>query len=166
MKPNNKGVQEAIFAAGCFWDARDVFEKINGVLGTELGYCGGHEKNPKYEHVCSGRTGHAESIRISFDPQIISFAELLDVFWGCHDPTNHNKDGLDVESQYRSAIFWESEEQKFIAEQSKERLNTIYKVQGKNIKTEIYKVEDFYPAIDAEEQYRNYLQKKPKTPGP
>lgn len=158
MKTENEiHMNEAVFAAGCFWGVEATFTKVVGVLNTEVGYCGGFVKDPHYEQVCTGRTGHAESVRIVFDPEIVSYAELLDIFWKNHDPTSLNQQGPDIGSQYRSAIFWESEEQKFIAEQAKAHLDAQYKKTGKSVKTEIVKKGPFYRA---EEYHQQYLKKK------
>src|SRR5579872_2451250 len=112
----------ATFAAGCFWRVEEIFAKIPGVLKTEVGYTGGHVDNPTYEQVCGKDTGHAESVRVEYDPQKISYTQLLDVFWNCHNPTTLNRQGPDVGSQYRSAIFYQDAEQKKVAKLALELL--------------------------------------------
>lgn len=156
--------QEAVFSAGCFWHVEEFFSKIKGVVTTEVGYSGGFAKKPSYNEVCSGRTGHAESIRIVYDPTIISFAELLDNFWSCHDPTTLNKQGPDIGSQYRSIVFWKTEEEKNIAEQSKEHLNEKLKSEGQSVKTEIIKFSHFFPAEAYHQRYWEKNPNKPKEP--
>lgn len=145
----------ATFGAGCFWGVEDAFMQIKGVKKTTAGYLGGTMKNPTYKDVCTGNTGHAEVVQIEFDPKIISYKELLDIFWEMHNPTSLNKQGPDVGTQYRSAIFYHSEEQKRIAEQSKAELEKSGKY-SKPIVTEITKVSTFYKA---EEYHQKYLQK-------
>src|SRR5205809_7945818 len=112
----------ATFAAGCFWGVEATFSNIRGVIKTEVGYTGGHAQNPTYEQVCSHKTGHAEAVRIHYDPKQISYEALLDIFWRAHNPTTLNRQGPDVGDQYRSAIFYHNEEQKQAAELSKQTL--------------------------------------------
>ena len=107
-----RNYEEATFAAGCFWCVEAVFQRINGVIRVESGYAGGHIKNPSYQEVCSGRTGHAEVVRIVFDPGMVSYGELLQVFWHSHDPTTLNRQGADRGTQYRSVIFYHNDAQK------------------------------------------------------
>src|SRR3990167_2743894 len=110
---------KATFAAGCFWHVEEVFSKVKGILGTKVGYTGGKEKNPSYETVCSDETGHAEAIEITYNPQVISYEKLLEIFWSIHDPTQINRQGPDVGSQYRSVVFYHNESQKKAALESK-----------------------------------------------
>ncbi len=144
--------ENAIFAAGCFWGVEDTFRHTKGVFDAVSGYIGGESDNPSYEEVCSGRSGHAEAVRVSYDPERISYEDLLAIFWKLHDPTQHNRQGPDVGSQYRSAIFYSSNEQRQAAESSKARLEEsgIYK---SPIATEITLAQDFYPAEDYHQRY-------------
>lgn len=147
----------ATFAAGCFWHVESSFGKIKGVLETEVGYTGGHMESPTYKEVCSDSTGHAEAVRIKFNPKQVSYEELLDVFWKIHDPTTFHRQGPDVGSQYRSAIFYHSAKQKKEAIKSKENLEKSGKLKGK-IVTEIVQFHDFFRA---EEYHQKYLDKNP-----
>lgn len=150
-------MKKATFAAGCFWGVEKIFMKLPGVISTQVGYAGGRTKNPTYEEVCSGRTGHAEALEVDYDPNQISYGKLLIVFWQYHDPTTKDRQGPDVGSQYRSAIFYYDEEQKNIADQSKVLLDAsgIY---GSKIVTEIVEAGPFYRA---EEYHQKYLEKNP-----
>jgi peptide-methionine (S)-S-oxide reductase len=144
----------AIFAAGCFWGVEKKFDLTKGVTKVEVGYTGGRIKNPTYEQVCYEETGHAEAVRVYFDEDIISYKELLDVFWNSHNPTTLNRQGPDIGEQYRSAIFYFDNKQKTEAEKSKEEMNkTVFK---NSIVTEITKADDFYLA---EEYHQKYLKK-------
>jgi peptide-methionine (S)-S-oxide reductase len=145
--------EKAIFAAGCFWHIEEVFSKTNGVIKTKVGYTGGKTENPKYEDVCTGKTGHAEAIEIIFDTEKVSYEELLDIFWKIHDPTSLNKQGDDVGTNYRSAIFYLNEKQKNDANKSKIDIQKIF---NKPIQTEITKAMNFFPA---EEYHQKYLEK-------
>ncbi|MBU0503264.1 MAG: bifunctional methionine sulfoxide reductase B/A protein [Candidatus Omnitrophica bacterium] len=149
-------LEEAIFAAGCFWGVEAQFRKLKGVIFTQVGYSGGNFKDPAYEDVCSGKTGHAESIKVRFDPTKISYEKLLDVFWKMHDPTSTNRQGPDIGSQYRSAIFYLNPEQKRSAMVSKANLDKA-KVYKDKIVTEIAPASEFYPA---EEYHQQYYEKK------
>lgn len=150
----------ATFASGCFWCSEAVFKRIKGVKSVISGYSGGQVKNPTYDQVCSGETGHAEAIQIEFDPNIISFEKLLDIFWHTHDPTTLNRQGNDVGTQYRSAIFYHNENQREIAEKSKKELenSSAYK---NPIVTEINPFNIFYPA---EDYHADYYDKHPEMP--
>ena len=144
----------AIFAAGCFWGIEKKFDLTNGVTKVEVGYTGGETKNPTYEEVCYEETGHAEVVRINFDENIITYKELLNVFWSCHNPTTLNRQGPDIGEQYRSAIFYLNDKQKLEAEESKKIMNeTMF---NNNIVTEITKFDEFYLA---EEYHQKYLKK-------
>lgn len=147
--------QVATFAAGCFWGVEVAFRKVPGVVDTEVGYCGGHVPNPTYELVCTDTTGHAESVRVIFDPQVVSYEQLLEVFWSIHDPTTINRQGPDIGTQYRSAIFCHSEEQLEVARRSKEECERSGRF-GKPIVTEILPAPPFYRA---EEYHQRYLEK-------
>lgn len=150
-------MKTATFAAGCFWGAETVFKALNGVLSTEVGYTGGQAENPSYELVCTGQTGHAEAVRIEFDPETVSFEELLETFWNSHDPTSLNRQGADIGSQYRSAIFYHDEPQKEAAEKSIAVLDAADSFDNP-IVTEIQPADDFWPA---EEYHQDYFVKNP-----
>lgn len=120
---NQNKLETATFGAGCFWCVEAVFQQLEGVESVTSGYSGGHIKNPSYKEVTTGRTGHAEAVQIKYDPGIISYRELLEVFWKTHDPTSLNRQGPDIGTQYRSAIFYHNEEQKRTAEKSKKEMN-------------------------------------------
>jgi peptide-methionine (S)-S-oxide reductase len=147
---------EATFAAGCFWGVEAAFRQVQGVLETAVGYSGGHYDNPSYKDVCTGKTGHAEVVQVKFDPERVSYDELLDVFWSEHNPTTKNRQGWDVGTQYRSAIFYHDDEQKAMATESRDRLEASGKYR-KPIVTEITQVSEFYPA---EEYHQRYLEKR------
>ncbi len=140
----------ATFAAGCFWHVQAAFDQLKGVVKTTVGYIGGKMKNPSYEDVCSDDTGHAEAVMIEFDSSKISYEDLLDIFWKMHDPAQLNRQGHDVGTQYRSAIFYQSKEQEKAAIASRERLQ---KGSKKNIVTEIVPAKEFYPAEDYHQDY-------------
>ncbi len=146
--------ETATFGAGCFWHVEEAFREIKGVVKTEVGYMGGTMKNPTYEDVCTDETGHAEVVQVEFDPKIVSYEKLLEVFWSIHDPTQKNRQGPDEGTQYRSAIFYHSEEQKKAAEKSLREIQKKYK---EKIATEIVKANTFYRA---EEYHQKYLMKK------
>ena len=142
----------AIFANGCFWCTEAIFEQLDGVISAESGYTGGHVANPTYKEVCDGETGHAEALRIVYDPSKISFDELLEVFWQTHDPTTLNRQGADVGTQYRSGVFYTNDEQKKKAEKYKAELDKSGAF-DKPIVTEITKASEFYPAEDYHQSY-------------
>lgn len=144
--------QIATLAGGCFWCLEAVFDEVKGVISVESGYAGGHVKNPSYKEVCTGRTGHAEVTRITFDPDIVSYRDLLNVFFGIHDPTTLNRQGADVGTQYRSAIFYHDEEQKKIAEEVIQDLEA-QKIFDNPIVTTLEKLDDFYMAEDYHQEY-------------
>ncbi|MDN5273462.1 peptide-methionine (S)-S-oxide reductase MsrA [Chloroflexus sp. MS-CIW-1] len=145
-------LETATLAGGCFWCLEAVYDQVKGVKDVVSGYTGGHVANPTYERVCSGKTGHAEAVQITFDPEQISYRELLEIFFSIHDPTTLNRQGADVGTQYRSAIFYHSEEQRQIAEQLVREL-TEQKVFRDPIVTEIVPATTFYPAEDYHQEY-------------
>ena len=153
MAKNN--LEKATLGAGCFWGVEDAFMQMKGVVNIDVGYLGGEMKNPTYEDVCTGKTGHAEVVQMEFDPNVVSYGELLDVFWRMHNPTTLNKQGPDVGTQYRSAIFYHTVEQKNIAEKSKSALDKSGKY-NRPIVTEVTKAGTFYLA---EEYHQEYLKK-------
>jgi len=152
-------LQTATFGAGCFWCSEAVFQRIKGVESVVSGYSGGHVKNPSYELVQTGTTGHAEVVQITFDPKVISYEELLDVFWKSHDPTKLNKQGLDKGPEYRSVIFYHDEQQKEQAEKSKKKAARSGGTSRK-IVTEISPFKEFYPA---EDDHQNFFNKHPQN---
>lgn len=147
-------MEKATFAAGCFWGVEEAFRKGRGVLNTIVGYMGGVMKNPSYEEVCTDATGHTEVVQLEFDPRKITYEDLLTVFWNIHDPTTLNRQGPDIGTQYRSAIFYYNEKQKAAAEKSKMQEQKKYK---KYIVTEIVPAKEFYRA---EEYHQRYLEKR------
>lgn len=150
----------ATFGSGCFWCTEAVFQQLEGVISVKPGYSGGKRPNPTYEQVSSGATGHAEVTQIIYNPDIISFADLLEVFWKSHDPTTLNRQGADVGTQYRSVIFYHDEKQKEIAEQYKQKLNEANAFE-KQVVTEITALEKFYPAEDYHVNYYNNNKNAP-----
>ncbi|WP_338391896.1 peptide-methionine (S)-S-oxide reductase MsrA [Fulvitalea axinellae] len=148
----DKGKEVAVFGAGCFWCVEAVFQELKGVESVEAGYTGGGVKNPTYRQICTGLTGHAEVAKVVFDPGQVSFADLLQVFWSTHDPTTLNRQGADKGTQYRSAVFYTSEEQKREAEKFKNELNE-KDVFGKPVVTEITALGDYYPAENYHQDY-------------
>ena len=152
-------IMKATFAAGCFWGVEELFRKVKGVSSTMVGYTGGAFENPTYEDVCSGTTGHAEAIQVEYDPTITSYEELLMIFWSNHNPTTLNRQGPDVGEQYRSAVFYHTQEQEAVAQKMKEKLqDAAMKRFDKKIVTEIKHVSTFYKA---EEYHQKYLEKNP-----
>lgn len=143
----------AIFAAGCFWGVEAKFKEVDGVEDTTVGYTGGKTVEPSYEEVCTGETGHAEAVEVIYDSAEVSYQELLDLFWQIHNPTTLNREGPDIGSQYRSAIFYTTEKQKELAQKSKERLDNSAKYDDA-IVTEIKEAGPFYKA---EEYHQDYL---------
>lgn len=142
----------ATLAGGCFWCVEAVFDQLKGVESVESGYCGGHVPNPTYRQVCSDNTGHAEAVRITFDPAVITYRELLNIFFSVHDPTTLNRQGNDVGTSYRSAIFYHSEAQRAVAEDVIRELNA-QKLWQAPIVTEVTKFDVFYPAEDYHQEY-------------
>lgn len=151
---------EATFGAGCFWCIEACFKDVKGILEVFPGYAGGSESTANYKDVCTGSTGHAEVARIVFDSDEISFDKLLELFWFVHDPTQLNRQGNDIGSQYRSVIFYHDEEQQRLAELYKGKLNDSH-VWEKPVITEISPIPEFYPA---EEYHKNYLELNPQNP--
>jgi peptide-methionine (S)-S-oxide reductase len=151
-KDNQHQLQTATFAAGCFWGVQEVFDQTPGVKETTVGYTGGEVKNPTYEMVCFGKTGHAEAVELKFDPKEISYEQLLDVFWDNHNPTTPNRQGPDVGSQYRSVIFYHNSKQKAIAEKSKKALEKSGKWPSP-IVTAIVPAQTFYRAEGYHQKY-------------
>lgn len=143
-------MEKAIFAAGCFWGVESAFMKVPGVIAAPCGYTGGHVDHPTYEQVCRTDTGHAEAVEVSFDSEKISYGELVDFFWTMHDPTTMNRQGPDIGSQYRSAVFYATPEQKAAAEASKERAQANL---SRPIVTEITEASTFWRAEEYHQQY-------------
>lgn len=148
----NTNLQTATLAGGCFWCLEAVYDEIKGVHGVESGYAGGYSDNPTYREVCSGDTGHAEVVQVHFDPNVVSYRDLLNVFFAIHDPTTLNRQGADVGTQYRSAIFYHDDEQKKIAEELIKDLNT-QKIWDRPIVTDVTKLDKFYMAEDYHQEY-------------
>lgn len=160
--PSQKGMglQTATFAGGCFWCTEAIFKRLKGVISVTPGYSGGKSTNPHYDEVSSGSTGHAEAVQIEFDPNIIPYERLLDVFWHTHNPTTMNQQGNDVGTQYRSMILYHTDEQKKAAEKSKEDLQKSGEYKDP-IVTEIHPFEHFYTA---EEYHKNYYENNESAP--
>lgn len=156
----SNNVQKATFGGGCFWCVEAVYQDLKGVQQVVSGYAGGHVDNPTYRQVCTGTTGHAEVVQITFDPQTISFEELLEVFWRVHDPTTPNRQGADVGPQYRSVIFYHDDAQKAAAEKSKQEADESA-LWPNPIVTEISPLKNFYPA---EDYHQNYYLDNPNQP--
>jgi peptide-methionine (S)-S-oxide reductase len=152
----DKKMENATFAAGCFWGVEAAFRKVKGVKITTVGYIGGTVLNPSYKRVCQGDSGHAEAVEVIYDPQKVSFDDLLKVFWTCHNPTQLNRQGPDIGTQYRSAIFYHTPEQKKAALASIEALKISAKFK-QPIVTQVISAEKFYPA---EEYHQQYLEKR------
>ena len=148
--------ERATFGAGCFWGVEHTFRQVKGVTDASVGYMGGRLANPTYDDVCTDRTGHAEVVQVEYDPGEVSYDELLDVFWNVHDPTQLNRQGPDLGSQYRSAIFVHSPEQEEAAKASKEKLQASAK-HARDVVTQIEPAGDYYPA---EDYHQRYLEKR------
>ena len=147
-------MEKATFAAGCFWGVEETFRRLAGVVSTQVGYAGGAIPNPTYRDVCSGETGHAEAVEVSFDPSVVSYHDLLEVFWNNHDPTTRNRQGPDVGTQYRSAILFHSPEQEAEARASRDAAQARFR---RPIVTEIVPATEFWRA---EEYHQQYLEKR------
>ena len=154
----NTNLQTATLAGGCFWCLEAVFDEMKGVQGVESGYAGGHVDNPSYRAVCNGDTGHAEVVQVHFDPNVVSYHDLLNVFFAIHDPTTMNRQGADEGTQYRSIILYRNEAQKKAAEESKKIAAAHL---DKPIVTQIVPLTKFYPA---EEYHQDYFRKNPNVP--
>ncbi|WP_076781306.1 peptide-methionine (S)-S-oxide reductase MsrA [Epilithonimonas bovis] len=157
---DNNHLEHATIAGGCFWCVESCFHMLKGVSSVTSGYSGGHKDNPTYEEVCTGTTGHAEVVEITFDPKIISYKQLLEVFWFLHNPTTLNRQGNDVGTQYRSAIFYHSEKQKLEAEESMKASEAKQEWNGKYV-TEIVPFQKFWPA---EAYHQGYYNANPNQP--
>ncbi len=156
----NRRLELATFGAGCFWCVEAIFQRVDGVEKVVSGYTGGHIKNPSYKEVCQGTTGHAEVCQLSFDPDVVSFKELLEVFWQTHDPTTLNRQGNDVGTQYRSSVFFHSEEQKELAQKYKKKLDEAG-IYADKIVTEIVPYDKMYVAEDYHQNYFNQNGSQP-----
>ena len=156
----NAKLDTATFAAGCFWCTEAIFQDLKGVEAVASGYSGGHVANPSYEEVCTGTTGHAEAVQVTYDPAIISYKDLLEVFFSVHDPTTLNRQGADIGTQYRSAIFYHNDEQKNLAEKYKKALDEsgVYK---NRIVTEITPYKNFYKAENYHQDYYEMHRSQP-----
>lgn len=157
---NSNDLEVVTLASGCFWCTEAVFKRVNGVISAVSGYSGGSVDNPSYDQVCSGRTGHAEAVQVKFDPKIISLEQILEIFWYTHDPTTLNRQGNDVGTQYRSAVFYNSQSQKDIALKIKNDLES-KKVYPNSIVTEITPFKNFY---QAEEYHKDYYDNNKTVP--
>jgi len=160
IENDSRNFEVATLAGGCFWCLEAVYTQLKGVVNSVSGYSGGAISNPSYREVCSGTTGHAEVVQVTFDPQQISYQDLLEIFFTIHDPTTLNRQGNDVGTQYRSAIFYHNLEQKTVAEQVIQEVNT-ERVWGRPIVTEIVPFTAFYPA---EEYHQDYFKRNPAQP--
>ena len=158
QKGNSMAQEKATLGAGCFWCVEAVFERIPGVQSVVAGYAGGSKPNPTYEEVCSGNTGHAEVAQITFDPSIVSFQKILEVYWKAHDPTTMNRQGADVGTQYRSVVFYDGEKQKLAAERSKKEAQRYFE---DPIVTEVQPLKEFYKA---ENYHQDYYKDNPNAP--
>jgi peptide-methionine (S)-S-oxide reductase len=156
----NNQTEMATLANGCFWCSEAIFKRLKGVKSVLPGYAGGLVKNPSYDQVCTGKTGHAEAIQIEFDPKVITFEKILDIFWHTHNPTTLNRQGNDIGTQYRSAVFFHDQKQKELAEKSKKELEKegVYR---DSVVTEITPFKNFYAA---EDYHKNYYEKHQDAP--
>jgi peptide-methionine (S)-S-oxide reductase len=157
--PFPAGIETAMFALGCFWGAERLFWELPGVYTTAVGYAGGYTRNPTYEEVCSGRTGHAEAVLVAYDPKVISYGDLLRAFWEAHDPTQGMRQGNDVGTQYRSAIYAVTPAQRAAAEESKRDYDAA--LQARSFKPVTTEIADAGPFYYAEEYHQQYLGKNP-----
>lgn len=157
---NQQHFETATFASGCFWCTEAIFKRLKGVMSVTSGYTGGKRENPSYEQVSTGATGHAEAIQITFDPTVIPYEKLLDIFWHTHNPTTLDQQGADIGTQYRSAIFYHTEKQKEAAEKSKKELEDS-QTYSDPIVTEVKPFEAFYKA---EGYHEDYYEKNPNAP--
>jgi len=146
-------LEQATFAAGCFWGIEAAFRSVRGVVGTWTGYTGGTVQNPTYEQVCSGSTGHAEAVRVEFYPRVVTYDQLLEVFWDIHDPTQENRQGPDIGTNYRSVIFYHSNDQKEKALASRDRAQRSPRLKGRKIVTRIHPAGPFWKAEDCHQQF-------------
>ena len=149
-------MEKAIFGAGCFWHIQDRFKKVKGVSSTSVGYSGGKKDSPTYEQVCTGDTGHAEEVEVDFDPSVVTYSELLDVFWSCHDPTTKDRQGPDIGHQYRSVIYYLDDRQKKLAEESMNDISKSGRFRD-SVVTEIHPIKEYYKA---EDYHQDYFDKK------
>ncbi|MEX2318022.1 MAG: peptide-methionine (S)-S-oxide reductase MsrA [Pirellulales bacterium] len=157
MSNHSESMEQATFGSGCFWCTEAVFKELRGIASVVSGYSGGHVADPTYEQVCGGQTGHAEVVQITFDPNQITYPELLEIFWKTHDPTTLNRQGHDVGTQYRSAVFYHNQGQRQAAEEMKGKLDRSGAF-GSPIATEISPLTRFYPA---EDYHQNYFEQHP-----
>jgi peptide-methionine (S)-S-oxide reductase len=151
--------QQATFAGGCFWCIEAAFERVRGVESAVSGYAGGHVDDPGYREVCAGTTGHAEAVQVTYDPETVGYEDLLEVFFTIHDPTTEDREGPDVGSQYRSAVFYHDEDQRVAVEEYVDHLEATGEYEG--IVTEISRLDSFY---EAEEKHQDYFEKNPNQP--
>ena len=156
----NQNIEQATFGAGCFWCVEAIFKQLDGVVDVRSGYTGGTTENPTYEDICTGKTGHAEVIQIDYDPSLISYGKLLDIFWKSHDPTTLNRQGADTGTQYRSAIYFHSETQKELARKSRDATDKM-KLYSDPIVTEISPLTKFYIAENYHQDYFRINQNAP-----
>lgn len=156
----SQNFETATLGGGCFWCTEAIFTQLKGVESVESGYSGGNVSNPSYEDVCTGETGHAEVVQVKFDPNVISYSDILRVFFSAHDPTTLNRQGADVGTQYRSVIFYHGEQQKQMAKEAMNEVDSS-KIWGKPAVTEIVPFKAFYPA---EEYHKDYFERNPRQP--